>query len=467
MSREGYTGFSALYGNYHVQPVISPTGPVVDLDGNIIQTAKGNPGFPNIFNPLATQSLGYAAAMLEAGVQVVYVYISDAHDNHAASGTFGPGQAEYVAQLKSYDTAFGQFFARLKADGITTDNTLFLVTADENDHFAGGPPSPANCDGVTLPCTYAKIGEVDTLVDRLLLTQKTPNATPFDIHFDSAPNFYIHGNPGPSDSLTRTMEHDVNGIKVLNPISNQFDKLSVRLADQAEMKLLHMVTSVADRTPTFTMFGNPDYFNETASSSSQGQGMDCSHAPPCVFEAPGFAWNHGDFQNQITRTWFGLAGPGVKKLGRFDTVFSDHADLRPTILELIGLHDDYIHDGRVLAEILEPNSLPHSLRKSLEDFIELAQLYKEINAPRGTVGRKSLLFANKSIVRDDKTYAIYLATIEKVTDARNDLAGEIIALLNAAEFENQSLGEEHAENLVRRAKRLIEKVEDLVGDPRE
>jgi hypothetical protein len=71
----GYTGFSALIGNANVQPQISPGGPVKDLDGNIIQDAKGNPGFPNSFNPSASQSLGYLATMLESGVPVVYGYI--------------------------------------------------------------------------------------------------------------------------------------------------------------------------------------------------------------------------------------------------------------------------------------------------------------------------------------------------------------------------------------------------------
>ena len=56
---------------------------------------------------------------------------------------------------QAYNKAFGEFFARLAKDGITKDNTLFIITADENDHFVGGPPSPANCDGVTTPCTYA------------------------------------------------------------------------------------------------------------------------------------------------------------------------------------------------------------------------------------------------------------------------------------------------------------------------
>ena len=79
----GYNGFKGLFGNINVQPVISPSGPVKDLDGNVIADQFGHPGFPNIFSPSATQSLGYAATMLEAGVQVVYLYIADAHDNHS------------------------------------------------------------------------------------------------------------------------------------------------------------------------------------------------------------------------------------------------------------------------------------------------------------------------------------------------------------------------------------------------
>src|ERR1700738_2809285 len=106
----GYVGFKGLFGNINVQPVISPSGPVKELDGNVIADAFGRPGFPNGFSPLATQSLGYAATMLEAGVQVVYLYIADAHDNRFGSGPFGPRGAGYVAQLKQYDTAFGKFF---------------------------------------------------------------------------------------------------------------------------------------------------------------------------------------------------------------------------------------------------------------------------------------------------------------------------------------------------------------------
>jgi hypothetical protein len=44
--------------------------------------------FPSSFDPSPSQSLGYVAQMLEAGVQVVYFYIVDAHDNHVSSTQF-------------------------------------------------------------------------------------------------------------------------------------------------------------------------------------------------------------------------------------------------------------------------------------------------------------------------------------------------------------------------------------------
>ena len=37
----------------------------------------------------------------------------------------------------AYNAAFATFFQRLADDGITANNTLFVITADEGDHFAG------------------------------------------------------------------------------------------------------------------------------------------------------------------------------------------------------------------------------------------------------------------------------------------------------------------------------------------
>jgi hypothetical protein len=456
----GYTGFKALFGNAHVQPVISPKGPVQDLDGNVIKTAAGNPGFPNLFDPVATQSLGYAATMLEAGVQVVYVYIADLHDNEAG-GTFGPGEAGYVTQAKAYDAAFGKFFARLKADKITKDNTLFVVAPDENDHFVGGKPSPANCDGVNVPCTYAagQKGEIDLRVNRILQTQRS-NVTPFSVHSDDAPNFYINGNPAPTDAVTRTLEHDVDAIVATNPITGNTDKLSRLLADPAEMKLLHMVTSSPARTPTFTMFGNDNYFFET------GSGGVCAKESDCVFVDDGFAWNHGDFQRQITRTWLAMVGPGVKQLGRHDAVFTDHTDVRPTMLALLGLQDDYVSDGRVIAEWLEQDALPKGIKKDRGNFVLLAEAYKQLNAPLGELGRASLVYANRSVTGSDKDYAEYLKTMSDITTQRDQLVAQIKTALNAAAFEGKAVSEVSEIDLDVRAKLLIEQVNELAGHER-
>jgi hypothetical protein len=475
-----YTGFKALFGSVNVAPPLCAAAPagcdgsgnVRDTDGAVITDAYGRPGFPNIFSPVAKQSLGYAATMLEAGIPVVYVYLADGHDRNPVpldpttnlpgpSHAFGAGEAEYVAQLKAYDVAFGKFFARLAAHGITKDNTLFFVTADENDHFVGGAPSPANCDGIHVPCTYAQIGEITTFLDRLLLTQRG-NTTPFDIHFDDAPTIYIHGNPAPTDPLTRTMEHDVDALRVTNPITGRVEKLNAFLADRAEMGLLHMITSNPARSPSFTMFGNPDYFN-TTSSASTGQGKDCSQAPACVSESPGFAWNHGDVQKEITRTWMGMVGPGVNRSGRDDHVFSDHTDLRPTMIALAGLKDDYTHDGRVLIEFLEDRALPHALRRS-ENFLELAQVYKQLNAPLGSVGVDSLHFANRSILSDDAAYGKFLGKIADITTQRDALAAEIKPILDAAAFDNQPINERQEEQLVHRARAIIDRVSDLAND---
>ena len=145
----GYHGYQALFGNAQIQPVVSPNGPVTALDGSTIADDEGNPGFPGFDSLTPTNSLGYAATLLEHGVQVDNIYVSDVHGDHTAAqtGDLGPGEQTYEQQLHAYDTAFGQFFTRLAHDGITPANTLFSVTTDEGDHFSGSAPTPADCTG--------------------------------------------------------------------------------------------------------------------------------------------------------------------------------------------------------------------------------------------------------------------------------------------------------------------------------
>src|SRR5260370_20330504 len=149
--------------------------------------------------------VGAVARMLEQHVRVVLAYISGAHADHPAGGlAFGRGPAGYVAQLAACNKAFGQFFARLKTDGIDQSNTLFVFTPDEGDHFAGGPPSPANCDGINTPCTYSKLGEIDVNLNKLAIN--AGDTTPFSLHADDAPTIYGKRQPGPTDPAVRQPE---------------------------------------------------------------------------------------------------------------------------------------------------------------------------------------------------------------------------------------------------------------------
>ena len=156
-----------------------------------------------------------------------------------------------------------------------------------------------------------------------------------------------------------------------------------------------------------------------------------------------------------------MAGPGVQRLGRHDAVFSDHTDVRPTMLALLGLKDDYVHDGRVLAEWMEQRALPSGIRQRRENFVELAAIYKQLNAPLGQLGRASLVYANRSITGTDKVYARYLDKIEDITEERNKLANDIKAVLDAAAFHNDAVDEDSEDDLGRRAKRLIDRVKEL------
>jgi len=465
----GYVGFQALFGNKYVAPALNHSTSIVinDLDGHPVADSHGNPGFPG-FSPTPSQTLGYAAAMLEAGVQVVYLYISDAHDNEhyagapvsTTDGTFGPGEANYVFQLQKYDAAFSAFFARLAGDGITKDNTLFVITSDENDHFAGDVTraTPAGCDGVHVACTYpvgAK-GEVQAKLEQLIPNEFN-DTTLFAYDFDSAPGIWIKGNPGQSDPIVRTLEREAAKLQAFDPIVNSVVPVMRALADHAEQRLLHMITSDSNRTPNFVLFSSPDFFFTDSGAPNCPAG---AALPTCSIETRDFAWNHGDFQSEITHTWLGIVGPGVRQLGRTSALFTDHTDIRPTIISLAHLTDDYAHDGRVVFEILDGQVLPDSLRDHQETLSRLAAAYKDINAPLGTLGRRTLTgISTQAVKGDDATYAALEDKIQDLTDRRNAIATKMIAMLEAAAFQGVAIDNDAAEHLINDARDLLRSVD--------
>ncbi len=459
----GYLGFKGLFGHKYLAQAISPKAPLTDLNGNVIQDTSGHIGFPGFDGMSAAVSLSYVAAMQEHGVPVTYAYISDAHDKHPSGPAYGPGQDGYVKALKAYDDAFGKFFTRLANDGINASNTLFAFTADEGDHFVGGAPSPAGCDGVNTPCTYSQISELNANMAGLLATEQNIK-TPFTVHSDSAPTVYITGNPARDAAVTRAFERATGNLTAVNPITNNTDTLTKYLADPVEMKLLHMVTADPARTPTFTMFADPNYFLFAGGTSCP---PPTPPATPCVTENPAFAWNHGDVQPEITTTWLGMVGPGVRHIGVDNSIWSDHTDIRPTILALLGLKDDYVHAGRVLFEDLYDWAVPQSLRAHRETLIRLAQVYKQLDAAVGQFGLATLKVSTKALesgsASDDSKYTDLENQLISLNTQRDSFTGPMINLLESASFNGRSINEQQAKHLIDQGQALLDQVNKLAA----
>ena len=496
----GYSGFDALFGHRYVAPqlgagtpnvshngfsVTNAAGNLVDLNGNQINGAflTNHPGFPGFSSINASQTLAYMADMLETGVPVVSGYISDLHGNEdipalssvckSAGDALGSGSACYLAQAAYYNTAFGTFFQRLAADGITPANTLFIVSSDEGDHEAGAnvgraiQPTPATCDGVTTLCTYptGTFGELEGNVTGLLATEKH-DTTQFGMEFDTAPEYYINGDPGPDASVTRTFEHDVAGLTAFNPYAGQTQPIANYLADPTEEAILHMVNADPARTPTLAEFAKPDYYLEQGSATCDASVTGTSAADAstdCVTVEDGFAWDHGDYAAEINTNYIGFVGPGVKHLGLDGSppadgpnsagpnsgqivavdsgttgTWTDETDIRPTEMYLVGLKDDYEHDGRVITQILaSPNSA-----LSGSAVAALGACYKQLNSSVGQFGNFTLQADTKAIESSSPGDFRYLATdkalaaLDKVRDA---IALKIKAQLEAAAFGNQPI----------------------------
>ena len=142
----------------------------------------------------------------------------------------------------------------------------------------------------------------------------------------------------------------------------------------------------------------------------------------------------------------------MRRQGETAETFTDHTDVRPTLLYLTGLADDYAHDGRVIVEALD-ESVPQR-----ETLSRLAAAYKQINAPLGELGRRTLMISTRALTGDAATYNALEEEIASVTAQRNAIAGRMIAILEAVLFQHTHVDEDEARHLTDAAERLIESV---------
>jgi hypothetical protein len=173
---------------------------------------------------------------------------------------------------------------------------------------------------------------------------------------------------------------------------------------------------------------------------------------------PAFAYNHGDYAAEINTNYAAFAGPGVKHLGLDGTAAADgpnsagpnsgqvvvansgtkgtwvdETDIRPTLIYLTGLKDDYEHDGRVITQVLtDPN---HALAG--KGVSALGACYKQLNSSVGQFGNFTLRAATAGIESStpgDAKYRTVTAALTGLDRLRDALALRVKAELEAAAF---------------------------------
>ena len=207
-----------------------------------------------------------------------------------------------------------------------------------------------------------------------------------------------------------------------------------------------MVNADPARTPTFALFAKPDYFLQTTG--------------PNLAINTSFAYNHGDYAAEINTNYAAFAGPGVRHLGLDGQApgtgpnsagqdsgqvtvpgsgttgtWMDETDIRPTLMYLTGLKDDYEHDGRVVTEILSsPNSA-----LGAPGVAALGACYKQLNSSVGQFGTFTLRASTAAVESDtpgDTEFQTVNAALAGLNRLRDVQAQHIKDRLDAAAFGN-------------------------------
>ena len=146
---DGYTGFNALFGNINVAPVIcvQATRKSVGCDAQAghVRDVSGTPSSPTPSGARASRTSSarrrrsrsamrrpcsrraYRSSTSMSPMRMTAIRCRSTRTRAVPPPLTRSVRASrnMSTQLKAYDQAFGTFFARLAADGITKDNTLF------------------------------------------------------------------------------------------------------------------------------------------------------------------------------------------------------------------------------------------------------------------------------------------------------------------------------------------------------
>ena len=434
--------------------MISPAGPVRNLNGQVIKDSFGQVGFPGYEGMTGVNSLAYTLDMQLRGIPVTFTYLSDLHDSSVTGDPFGPGQAGYEAQLRTENRAFGEFFSRLAAHGITKANTLFVITSDEGDHFVGSKPTPANCNGVRITCHYGRIGEVNVnlsglLADTASRLRSTCRPTP---HRSST---CTTSRAGPRPACASSSRLSPSYGAMTWPPDAVGVKLTDFLADPVELKILHMITGDPRRTPSLVAFGNTEFWQTAARRSASARRASPSRPAP----TPGITARSA---RRSTRPGSAWPVRGWRTLGRDNAVWSDHTDIQPTMMSLLRLRDDYVPDGQVLSSIMTKAAIPAAMKAHRAELLKLAGLYSQIWAPLGEFGMLSLKASTTALSSTSPSFYNKTEKALALLGAKRDaLAAQMRTLLLGAAFHGVPINPVEAGRLLHLGNKLISRMRKL------
>ncbi len=118
--------------------------------------------------------------------------------------------------------------------------------------------------------------------------------------------------------------------------------------------------------------------------------------------------------------------PQASKVG----TWVEETDIRPTMLYLAGLKDDYQSDGHVITQALASPSAALTATK------ELAASYDQINSSVGQFGTDTLIAETKALASgsssSDSAYAREQLELRVLAASRDALAGKVKTMLSGA-----------------------------------
>ena len=95
-------------------------------------------------------------------------------------------------------------------------------------------------------------------------------------------------------------------------------------------------------------------------------------------------------------------------------------------------------------------------------MLQLAQVYKQIDACVGQLGLKTLAVSTRALESGnssgDSTYTQLENQLSSINNQRDAIAAQMIALLEAAEFNGQPINQQQAQQLISQGNALLNQV---------